>query len=626
MKQYKHFYMIFCTLFMLATSCNYLDVIPDNVPTIDNAFSMRYEAEKYLFTCYSYMPKDGNISADPAMEGGDEIWRINSRGGGMFNIARGYQNANTPYGDTWVQMYQGIRDCNIFLENIGRVVDIPEVEKKQWIAEVKFLKAYYHFYLVRMYGPIPLVKENLPIDASVEKVKVVRDPVDDCFHYIVELVDEATEDLPFTTENMQDESGRINQLIALAFKAKVLVYAASPLFNGNTDQTTLKNSDGTPLFNATYSKEKWDVAAVACRKAIEACEEAALTLYEHASNFQQYGLTDTIQTQLSIRNSVCERWNSEIIWANTQSYSGVQALALPLLDVRYPENFLPRGELSPPLKIVEMFYSENGVPIDEDKTWDYGNRYDLRTAGRGDRLHVREGYTTVNLHFNREPRFYASLGFDGGIWYGQGKYDDKKDLELFYPQTKMGQMNARGSDRSTVTGYFIKKLIHFENVVSQGTNYTVNNYPWPMIRLGDLYLLYAEALNESEGPGQEVYQYLNLVRQRAGLPTVEEAWSNYSNNPQKYTPQNGLRDLIHRERIIELVFEGQRFWDLRRWKESAKVLNTPIKGWNAFEESPVAYYVPVTLFSQKFGLKDYFWPIRDSYIISNRNLVQNIGW
>ena len=133
-------------------------------------------------------------------------------------------------------------------------------------------------------------------------------------------------------------------------------------------------------------------------------------------------------------------------------------------------------------------------------------------------------------------------------------------------------------------------------------------------------------MNESEGPGQEVYQYLNLVRQRAGLPTVEEAWSNYSNNPQKYTTQNGLRDIIHRERLIELVFEGQRFWDLRRWKESAKVLNTPIKGWNAFEESPVAYYVPVTLFSQKFGLKDYFWPIRDSYIISNRNLVQNIGW
>ncbi len=626
MKHYKHFYMIICTLFILITSCDYLDVIPDNVATIDNAFSMRYEAEKYLFTCYSYMPKDGNTGQDPAMEGGDEIWRIVSRGGTMFNIARGFQNISSPYGDTWHQLYQGLRDCNIFLENIGRVPDIPEVEKKQWIAEVKFLKAYYHFYLVRMYGPIPLIKENLPIDAGVEEVKVFRDPVDSCFSYIVQLIDEATGDLPLNTLNIQDEAGRINQIIALSFKAKVLVYAASPLFNGNTDQVTLKNPDGTALFNTTYSKEKWDVAIVACREAIEACEQAALTLYEHTPNYQQFKLTDTIRTQLSIRNSVCERWNDEIIWANTQSYSGVQAVALPPMDTRYPENYAPRGELSPPLKIAEMFYSENGVPIDEDKTWDYGNRYDLRTAGHNDRLYVREGYTTANLHFNRESRFYASLGFDGGIWYGQGNYDDKKDLELFYPKTKMGEYNGRQSDRSTVTGYFIKKLIHFENVVSQGTNYTVNNYPWPIIRLSDLYLLYAEALNESEGPGPEVHRYLNLVRQRAGLPTVEDAWDNYSNNPQKYTTQNGLRDIIHRERLIELAFEGHRFWDLRRWKESARVLNAPIKGWNAAEENPATYYVPVTLFDQKFGLKDYFWPIRDAHIVSNRNLVQNIGW
>lgn len=614
-------------LFILLCSCaDYLDVIPDNVATIDNAFAMRSQAEKYLFTCYSYMPKDGNTGLDPAMEGGDEIWRIVSRGGSLFNIARGFQNVVDPYGDTWGSLYRAIRDCNIFLENIAKVPDMDEIERNQWIAEVKFLKAYYHFYLVRMYGPIPLMKENLPISAGVDEVKVYRDPVDSCFNYITKLIDEATDDLPLNILNLQQESGRITGVIAKSFKAKVLVTAASPLFNGNADQTGLKNPNGVVLFNTEYSKAKWDSAVVACREAIAACEKAAIKLYKYNASYQQFKLTDTIQTQLSIRNSVCERWNSEIIWANTQSYSSVQSLALPPMDTRYAENYIPRGELSPPLKIAEMFYSQHGVPINEDKTWDYANRYTLRTAGNDDKLYVRKDYVTAYLHFDREPRFYAALGFDGGIWYGQGNYDDSKDLNLFYPRTKFKQPNASSTDRGTVTGYFIKKLINFENQVGAGTTYSVNNYPWPIIRLSDLYLLYAEALNESEGPGAEAYKYVNLVRERAGLPTVETAWNDYSINPIKYTTQNGLRDIIHQERLIELAFEGQRFWDLRRWKEATKVLNAPIQGWDSFQDNAAAYYRPVVVFNQKFGLKDYFWPIRESYIVSNRNLVQNIEW
>jgi hypothetical protein len=218
------------------------------------------------------------------------------------------------------------------------------------------------------------------------------------------------------------------------------------------------------------------------------------------------------------------------------------------------------------------------------------------------------------------------LGFDGGVWYGQGIYDNTKPNDLFYVQTKKGQRNAAGSDRSTVTGYYIKKLIHFENVLGSGTTYSVNQYPWPMIRLSDLYLLYAEALNESAGPGEEVYKYINLVRERAGLPTVEEAWSTYSVNPEKYKSQDGLREIIQQERLIELIFEGQRFWDLRRWKEAASILNSPVQGWDRSQESAIAYYRKVTLFDQTFGSKDYFWPIKDANITVNRNLVQNLGW
>jgi hypothetical protein len=273
-----------------------------------------------------------------------------------------------------------------------------------------------------------------------------------------------------------------------------------------------------------------------------------------------------------------------------------------------------------------MFYTEHGVPIDEDKTWDYGGRDNLRTADSTDALYIHRGYTTASLNFDRGPRFYADLGFDGSVWYGQGRYDDSRPSDLFYVQAKFGQIDELQFDRGSITGYFIKKFIHFQNVIEAGTSYAIHNYPWPIMQLSGLYLLYAEALNESQGPGPEVYRYLNLIRERAGLPSVQSAWDQYSINPNEYKTQKGLRDIIHRERLIEMAFEGQRFWDLRRWKEAAQTLNAPIQGWDGQQKDAKDYYRPVTLFNQTFGTKDYFWPIVDREITANKNLVQNLGW
>ncbi|RZM21847.1 MAG: RagB/SusD family nutrient uptake outer membrane protein, partial [Pedobacter sp.] len=221
--------------------------------------------------------------------------------------------------------------------------------------------------------------------------------------------------------------------------------------------------------------------------------------------------------------------------------------------------------------------------------------------------------------------FYADMGFDGGIWYGQGKYDDNQDL--FFLLGKYKERNGFGKlGYGTVTGYYIKKYVHWQNVIGTGSNYSITNYPWPLIRLADLYLLYAEALNESAGPGAEVYTYLNLVRQRAGLASVESSWTNFSNNPTKYTTKEGLRDIVQQERSIELAFESQRFWDLRRWKTAQDKMNSPITGWDLQQANAADYYRPTVIFNQTFGLKDYFWPIKDADIATNTNLVQNLGW
>ena len=178
-------------IFTYSSCADYLDVVPDNIATIDNAFTNRTMAEKYLFTCYSYMPKHSDPETQVFLAG-DEFWMpypqsvITST---VFEyIARGNQNVTNPILNYWdgdASMFVALRVCNTFLERIESVPGIDSMERKRWIAEVKFLKAYYHYWLVRMYGPIPLIRENLPISASIEAVQAKREPVDDCFNYIV---------------------------------------------------------------------------------------------------------------------------------------------------------------------------------------------------------------------------------------------------------------------------------------------------------------------------------------------------------------------------------------------------------------------------------------------------------
>lgn len=618
----------------LASCKKYLDVIPDNIATLENAFTMRSEAEKYLYTCYSYMPRDGELTSDPAILSGDEMWALTNPGfpefdHTMFNLARGLQVTANPVGDgNWVNLYKGLRDCNIFLENVGKVPDLVAEERNTWIAEVKFLKAYYHFCLVRMYGPVPIIRTNLPVDVDLNTVKVYRDPVDSCFSYITQLLDECKDELPPIVTDPTRMLGRITQPIAYSLKAKVLMTAASPLFNGNADQSTLKDNKGVQLFNQTVSSVKWDSAVAACKQAIDICHGVGMKLYKYTPAFQQYNLSDTMVTQLGLRNVFTEKWNSEIIWANTQTtVSLLQRVATPNVDHRYIDNPRIVSELAPPMKIVEMFYTDHGVPMTEDKTWT-GEKAALRTAGAGDALYIRNGYTTAAMHFNREPRFYANIGFDGGVWYGQGSYDDSKPASLYFVGAKKGQPNSKlQPDKGSVTGYFVKKYVHFQN--TQGSSvgdYSITTYPWPVIRLAQLYLWYAEALNEQTGGAAGAFTYLDLVRERAGLAGVKSSWDNYSTTPGKYTTQAGLREIIQRESMIEMAFEGQRYWDIRRWKRAISEYRRPIEGWDIEQSDAAYFYRQKVLFTQAFGLKDYFFPINTESILRNRNLVQNIGW
>jgi hypothetical protein len=621
----------------ILNSCNYLNVVPDDVATLKNAFANRNEAQKYLFTLYSYVPRDGSELFNPGFLGGDELWipykkAITSY---AFRMARGDQRVVHTYMDAWTGHYQGagpgdhyalfdgIRHCNVFLKNIKNTNEVPNLgfqSRRRWIGEADFLKAFFLFRLFRMYGPIPLMKKNIPVYASPSQVQVKRQPVDKVINYITTLLDSAVVRLPGTITDIQ-RKGRVTKPAVLALKARVLLTAASPLFNGNPDYVDFKNKDGEHLFPTSFKKSKWEKAAAAALKAIKVAKATGHKLYSYHGAFN---LNDTLKTEVSIEQAVTKPWNSGVIWANTNSLTqDLQKRAMPPISKKNPDPTQANMILSAPIKIANEFYTKHGVPINQDKTLNFSNIAAIRTANHAERYRIKEGFKTARLNFDRGPRFYADLGFDGGMWY---KYDSSVKGS-FVIRGKRGQYAGQHQAFFfNVTGYYIKKLVNWhETANSTGTIY--KSYAWPEIQLDDLYLMYAEAENEVSGPSPEVFKYLNLIRARAGLPGVKKSWNKYSTNPDEYKTQKGLRKIIHHERLIEMAFEGSRFWDLRRWKESDKMLNQPITGWNFRGKTTKTYYQVETLFQQHFiAPRDYLWPITQIALLKNKNLVQNPGW
>jgi hypothetical protein len=163
--------------------------------------------------------------------------------------------------------------------------------------------------------------------------------------------------------------------------------------------------------------------------------------------------------------------------------------------------------------------------------------------------------------------------------------------------------------------------------IKEGVYLNDTDMSYPLSRLSDLYLLYAEALNETKGsPDEEVYQWIDAVRSRAGLKGVVESWKK-SSVPDKPLSKDGMREIIKRERTVELAFECQRFYDMLRWKDAAKALSEPVQGWNYKGNDVASYYQVVTYWNQRtFRARNYLWPVPLTNLIVNANLVQNPGW
>lgn len=667
-----YYFLTFVFLFTIFGCNDFLDILPDDKPELKDAFKDQYNAEKYLFTCYNSLPNYVDPSSTLGLAaGGDIIYNERNTGGGlsagppatMMIFLKG-NNAVNPYVNFWDgtngaprNLWQGIRHCNVFLENIriedGGPRDLDETLRDQWIAEAKAIKAYLHFYLLRLYGPIPIVDKVIPISAKGDEVNLYREPVDKVVDYIVNTLDEAIEQLPTLNElDIVSEYGRFTKTIALCIKAKTLVLAASPIFNNNNYYSGFKDKRGVELFPVGDSKARWERALEACDVACRSAEEDGATIFittdggdNAIKGINITNINDTTKAMVNLRQAVTKSWNSETIWATNESTTKLQRWSTMLSNDEW-FNLAGSGgsdigqRHAPTMNVVEGFYSSNGIPINEDADWEkngwYKDRYKTQLPDEEHQKYfIKKGQETAILHFNRSLRFYASVGFDGGIWEGREKNLSEASYPNMIRHFGSGFKHAETYGGYPFSGYLAKKLSHLKTTYTE-TKITLirEPYSFPIIRLADMYLLLAECLNEVGGPdktdskGQDAYFYLDQIRARSGMEGVVNSWNKYAIAKYKTKPDNtkGLRDIIHQERLNELAFEGHFYYDVRRWLVAEEMFNKPILGWNKDGENKADFYNLRVLLQPRFSMKDYLMPIKVSTLLQNKNLVQNPGW
>lgn len=645
--------ILLCTVLLLSCA-NYLNVVPDNTLTLEDIFTKKESAYDALAKVYNYIPQESDTHGTTWSLGDEYVGRLdlNNDAGQLraIRIMRGLQTESDPELGTWSgtqgarSLYQGINQCEIFLHYIDLVKDMTETEIKDWKAQVKFLKAYYCWLLMQHYGPIVLPSDQV-IDPSASSSSLFqpRAKVDSCFNYIINLMNDAIPDL---TERATDNNqGQVDQIAAKAIKARILVFRASPFFNGNKEYFgDFDDHDGQPFFPMDYDLNKWKDAIDALTDAIATAESNGKALYTYekepylydADAFEQNGAN--MQTLYDNRMVICDPWNKELVWGysnlNYYNEGELSSSTNMRLPTGYGDGVTNTAQFSwqwmaATYQVMSRYYTKNGLPTDEDLTFDQNKMFDIvTTPGQADPAYqtlwgiMQPGSETLQMYLNREPRFYANIAITGGYW----RTHSVRINTMMYQGRDGGFNSSVNQTDYFCTGIGLMKFVHPES--TSGAWQRTIKYPYPIVRMADLYLMKAEALNEFSGPSQEVYDLINKVRKRAGVPNVETVWSDptLAKTVNKHKTQDGLLDIILQERGIEFAFEGSHFWDMWRYKRAVREFSTPISGWNYAGTTGSTFFVLQAVQTRKFSIRDCLWPIDLNEMNTNGNLIQNPGW
>lgn len=619
-------------------SCDYLDVVPPEQPEFKDTMTDATDAVNFINSCYiavescapfvySTYEWSTDESVDPPLWNGNNqrtAWNLWSP-----TNAAGY----------WDGYYNYNGHCHMFLDILADndPRGATEADKARWRSEAEFLKAYYHSRLLAMYGPVPIVDQRLPQSTMPEDMPG-RSHYDYVVDYIVNKLDEAAPNLPATGQ--ADDWGRATSTAAKAIKGRVLLYAASDLWNGKFPFPDWKNTNyetpgyGKELVSHTYDPQKWQRALDANLDALQYAEKEGGRSLVDMSNLPRTladlpvpyipGVdTTTVEGKefakkvlmlRSITNSDENDGNKEIIWGVFMQgdRQWINFATWPKRIVQYNNNWVDGWcAISPTLYSAEHYYTVNGKLPEKDGEFAPKNEW-FTSANINDRSEV------IKLHVNREPRFYASLSFDGDD-YSPIMCDGKPLRINLRDANKQGYNHDLFYRDYTVTGYISKKYTSPEIRISSVTG-TDNrkNYAKPLFRLAELYLNVAECY-AALGDNKNAIKYLNPIRKRAGIPELEET---------DITSDMTMMDWVRNERFVELWGEGHRFYDVRRWMTAPQTLRAGAReGLNVLGAGMNPSFNELnkrTVINQQFQWHNhmYLWPIKASEIYNNPQLVQ----
>jgi len=567
--------------------------------------------------------------------------------------------------DSWTRSYRGIRNASTFIHNIYMNKEMTEDEIADYRGQARFARAYLYWLLLRKYGPIPLLPdEGIDYTESYDNIATPRSTYEECAEYISsEMLQAAKEMEKLGMTRGQDVIARPTVGAALAARAKALLYAASPIANGNNEAWAelVTDDQGKRLLSTEYSDEKWAKAAAAARDVMElgvyelyvVQTDNKTTAVVADGNFsgknwpEGWANIDPHESYRQVFNGALNAaGNPELIFTRVTN-EGASIIAM--VAHQLPRSATGWNTHGLTQKLVDAYYMNDGTDTPgKDKEIGRGNGTNRPTgfitqaeidANPDKYKPLRAG---VSFQYaEREPRFYASVAYSGTFWPLSNESESgNRDKQVFYYRDDaMGNGYTSSNAYWLRTGIGMRKYVHDNDTYQGGSSDKIMTKVEPAMRYADILLMYAEALNELTGSytipswrgdaytisrtRSELERGIHPIRIRAGVP-------DYTDSEYAESGRDKMRERIKRERFIELMAEGQRYYDLRRWLDADVEEALPIYGCNVLMDSdhkdlfhqPIAVWALRTSFADKM----WFWPISHDELKKNRRLTQNPGW
>ena len=615
---------------LLCTSCeDFLDRQEDENLTFDEIWLSRNYVRQYWLNCMSFLPNfDGSFigDSDPYLGASDECTITYDRAYRYINF--GTWNASTVPYYKMDSYYQGIRECNIFMQNVYNCTDpdVTKAELDKWYWQARFARAYYYFLMMCDYGPVFLVgDELLDFTASTEELYRPRNTWEQCVDYVVSEMTECDKADAVQRQYGETEYGLATKGTCRAVISRLLLYSARDLFNGNTLYRDLRNPEtpdfpeqsGQNLFPQTYEANKWLKAADAAKAVMDL---GIYSLYRAGNDNpyeDYYGITNVT-------------WNSELIWTNRYNnryYWGINTV---------PAGVSGYGGVGPTQQQVDAYamktgiypitgYESDGTPIaDPASGYNVAAELELSTwnyPSSGWSLIGNYNVTAPNMYKDREPRFYVTVFFGGNYWLaGSSSYG---------PISFASGGNGNQSHDYPKSGYLVNRFYDHTLNSTQGN---WGNITFPVFRLGEIYLNFIESVLECKNRGvalpsgyeDRAMEVWADLRDRAGLDPITDVYPNAS------TAQ--LIDLCRKERRVELAFERHRYFDTRTWMIAPETDGGPMYGMNTnataggSTNTPEEFWQRTVFETRVFNNNHYLYPFSQRELDRNRLLVQNYGW